>query len=84
MFYSYIYTMIIIFFAPQIPDNIGKRCHTGQSVCVICLCSVLGPSLQEGHWGAESRPEKDNGDSQGSGTQVLWEMAEGAEGVYPE
>jgi len=34
------------------------------------LCSVLGPSLQEGHWGAGACPEKGNEAGEGSGEQV--------------
>ena len=35
------------------------------------LCSVLGPSLQEGHWGAGACPEKGNKAGEGSGEQDL-------------
>ena len=42
------------------------------------LCSVLVPSLQEGHWVAGARPEQGNKASEGSGEQFLWGVAEGA------
>ena len=45
------------------------------------LCSVLGPSLQEGHWGAGACPEKGNEAGEGSGEQVLGGAAEGAGAV---
>ena len=45
------------------------------------LCSVLGPSLQEGHRGAGACPETGNGAGEGSGAQVLWGAAEGTGGV---
>jgi len=44
--------------------------------------SVLGPSLQEGHWGAGVCPEKGKEAGEGSGEQVLQGAAEGAGGVY--
>ena len=42
------------------------------------LWSVLGPSLQERHWGAG---EEGNEAGEGSGEQVLWGAAEGAGAV---
>ena len=42
------------------------------------LCSVLGSSLQEGHWGAGACPEKGNEAGEGSREQVLRGVAEGA------
>ena len=40
------------------------------------LCSVLGPSLQEGLWSAGACPEKGNEAGEGSSKQVLWGAAE--------
>jgi len=36
----------------------------------------LGPSLQEGHWGAGAYPEKSNEAGEGSGEQVTCGAAE--------
>ena len=47
------------------------------------LCSVLGPSLQEGHRGARATPEKGKKAGEGSGEQILRGVAEGAEIVQP-
>ena len=41
------------------------------------LCSVLGPSLQEGHWGPWSIPRDGQQSCARSGAQVLWGVAEG-------
>ena len=41
------------------------------------LCSVLGPSLQERHWGAGVCPNKGNEAGEGSREQVFWGAAEG-------
>ena len=41
------------------------------------LSSVLGPSLQERHWGCGTCPKKVNEAGEGSGTWVLWGAAEG-------
>ena len=45
------------------------------------LCSVLGPSLQEGHWGTGACPEKGNKAGKGSREQAFWGMAKGAGAV---
>jgi len=36
------------------------------------LCPVLGPSLQERHWGPGACPEKGNETDEGSGAHFLW------------
>ena len=41
------------------------------------LCSVLGPSLQERHWGAGACPKKVSRAGKGSREQILWGEAEG-------
>ena len=45
------------------------------------LCSVLGPSLQEGHWVAGACPEKSNEAGEGSREQVLRGATEGTGAV---
>jgi len=45
------------------------------------LCPVLGPSLQEGHWGAGAWPEKGSEAGEGAGEQVPWGAAEAAGAV---
>jgi len=45
------------------------------------VCSVLGPSLQEGHRVAGACPEKGNMAGKGSSEQVLQGVAEGAGAV---
>lgn len=42
---------------------------TGEAMTQI-LCRVLGPSQQEGHFGASTYPKKGNGVGEGSGPQV--------------
>jgi len=42
------------------------------------LRSVLGPSIQERHWGPGMCPEKGNKTGEGSGAQALWGVAEGS------
>ena len=57
----------------------GDRAHvrgTGEAAPWV-LCSVLGPSLQEGHWHADACPEKGSEAGEGSGEQVLRGVAEG-------
>ena len=61
------------------PAGVGRwSCpctHTGEAAPQV-LCSLLGPSLQEGHWVAGVCPEKGNEAGEGSGEQVLWGAAE--------
>ena len=57
-----------------------------KSVCFVLhrtewmWCSVLGPSLQEGHWGAGACLEKGYEAGESSREQV-WDVAEGAGAV---
>ena len=50
---------------------------TGEATSQV-LCSVLGPSIQERHWGPITCPEKGNKTGEGSGPQISWGPAEGA------
>lgn len=60
----------------QSQQDQGSDCHsvlaTGDATPQI-LGSVLGPALQERHWGAEACLEKSKGDGKGSGESVIEE-----------
>jgi len=57
---------------PEVPSVLS----TGEATPWV-LCSVLGTSLQERHWGPGTWSENGNNAGKGSGAQVLWEVAEG-------
>lgn len=50
----------------------GSDCSPSVIVASQILGSILGPSPQEGCWGAAVSPKKCNGAGEGSGVRVLW------------